>query len=500
MLKKLEIVIVGGGTAGWMCAAALASLAGEKICNITLVESDEIGSVGVGEATLPHMKFFNDRIGIDEADMMKQTQATIKLGIQFVDWGTLGNSYVHPFGSHGARIDGVEFHQQWARVRHLDATKPIDAYSFAIQSALQNKFQFPGQDQQNINSTFSYAYHFDAGLYANYLRRFAEQKNAKRIEGKITHITNHPDNGNITSIVLESGEKISGDYFIDCSGFRSLLLGKNLQAPFEDWSKWLVCNKAFAAPSKVIDELPPYTQSKAKAAGWQWRIPLQHRTGNGYVFCSNYISDDEAASSLLQDINGDALSEPRLLTFTSGRYQKSWTKNCIAVGLASGFLEPLESTSIYLIKAAILNFIKLLPGAHPEQAILDEYNRLMDIEYERIRDFLILHYHLNQRDDSELWRYCRAMEVPDSLKEKIQLFKHRGYVDSYTYGLFSVPSWVSVLAGQDLKQEGMDPFASKISVEMASQKLQGIYQNITSALDEMPSHKAFIAHYCPAKP
>lgn len=499
MLKKLEIVIVGGGTAGWMCAAALSSLVGNKVCNIVLVESDEIGSVGVGEATLPHMKTFNDRIGINEADMMRQTQATIKLGIQFIDWGGVGGSYVHPFGSHGGRIDGVDFHQQWARVRHLDNIKNIDSYSFAIQSALHNKFQFPSDDQSNIKSTFSYAYHFDAGLYANYLRLFSEKKNVKRIEGKITHITNHPDNGNISSIILASGEKISGDYFIDCSGFRSLLLGDNLQENFEDWSKWLVCDKAFAVASEITDDLPPYTQSKAKSAGWQWRIPLQHRTGNGYVFCSQYISDDEAASSLLHDIKGGSISTPRLLTFRSGRYKKSWTKNCIGIGLASGFLEPLESTSIYLIKAAILNFIKLLPGANPDSAILNEYNRLMDIEYERIRDFLILHYHLNQRDDSELWRYCRNMDVPDSLKEKIKIFKHRGYVDSYAYGLFSVPSWISVLAGQNLMQEGVDPFASKITEDAASQKLHGIYQDIDHALSGVPSHKEFLAKYCAAK-
>lgn len=499
MLKQLEIVIVGGGTAGWMCAAALASLVGEKVCKIILVESDEINSVGVGEATLPHIKDFNDRIGINEADMMRQTQATIKLGIQFVDWGRLGGSYIHPFGKHGKHIGGVEFHQQWARVRHLDGIKNIDSYSFAIQSALQNKFQLPDKDPQKINSTFSYAYHFDAGLYASYLRQFAEQKNVNRIEGKVVNIINNPDNGNIESIILASGEKINGDYFIDCSGFRSLLLSGNLQASFEDWSKWLVCDKAFAVASEATDELPPYTQSRAKSAGWQWKIPLQQRTGNGYVFSSQYISDDEAANSLLGDINGKAISEPKLLTFKAGRYQKSWIKNCIGIGLASGFLEPLESTSIYLIQAAILNFIKLLPGSHPEVALLNEYNRLMDIEYERIRDFLILHYHLNQRDDSDLWRYCRVMDIPESLKEKINLFKHRGYVDSYKYGLFSLPSWISVLTGQSLMQEGFDPFASKVATGAVSHKLNELRLDIAKALDDTPAHKAFIAKYCPAK-
>jgi tryptophan 7-halogenase len=499
MLKKLEIVIVGGGTAGWMCAAALASLVGEKICKISLVESDEINSVGVGEATLPHMKEFNDRIGIDEADMMSQTQATFKLGIQFVDWGRLGGSYIHPFGTHGEPIGGVEFHQQWARVRHLDGVKNIDSYSFAIQSALHNKFQFPEKDPQKINSTFSYAYHFDAGLYAAYLRRFAEQKHVNRVEGKIVSVINDPDNGNIKSLMLASGEKIDGDYFLDCSGFKSLLLSENLHATFDDWSKWLVCDKAFAVASETTSDLPPYTQSKAKSAGWQWKIPLQQRTGNGYVFSSDFISDDEAVHSLLNDIEGKTISEPKLLTFTAGRYQKSWVKNCIGIGLASGFLEPLESTSIYLIQAAILNFVKLLPNQHPEAPLVSEYNRLMDLEYERIRDFLILHYHLNQRDDSDLWRYCRAMDIPESLKEKITLFKHRAYVDSYKYGLFALPSWVSVLTGQNLVQEGCDPFASKASAGAVCQKLNALSFDIAKALADTSAHKAFIEKYCPVK-
>ena len=497
MYKPLEIVIVGGGTAGWMCAAALASLVGEKICKIILVESDEISTVGVGEATLPHMKDFNDRIGIDEADMMRQTQATIKLGIQFVDWGRLSGSYVHPFGKHGKQIGGVEFHQQWARVQNSEKTKNIDLYSFAIQSALKNKFQFPDNNPQKINSTFSYAYHFDASLYAPYLRKFSEQKNVTRIEGKVVNVVNNSDSGNLESIVLTSGQIIRGDFFIDCSGFRSLLLNKNLQVSFEDWSKWLVCDRAFAVPSEALNELPPYTQSKAKSAGWQWRIPLQQRTGNGYVFSSHYISEDEAASSLLGDIDGEVTSQPRLLTFKAGRYKKTWVKNCIAIGLASGFLEPLESTSIYLIQAAILNFIKLFPGQYPDTAALNEYNRLMDIEYERIRDFLILHYHLNQRDDAELWRYCRNMEIPESLQEKITLFKHRGYVDTYKYGLFSLPSWISVFTGQNLIQQGFNPLVSKVTTDVVSQKLNELQLEIAETLSNADTHKTFIAQYCP---
>lgn len=499
MSKQLEIVIVGGGTAGWMCASALASLAGEKICKITLVESDEIGSVGVGEATLPHMKDFNDRIGINEADVMQQTQATMKLGIQFVDWGKIGNSYIHPFGKHGELIGGAEFHQQWARLKQKNNIKNIDAYSYAIQSSLQNKFQFPDKDQKNISSTFSYAYHFDASLYAKYLRRFSEKKQVQRIEGKISSVTSNSVNGHIESVILENGKQINGDFFIDCSGFKSLLLANHLKSSFDDWSKWLVCDRAFAVPSNVIADLPPYTQSRAKKAGWQWKIPLQHRTGNGYVFCSQYISDDEAAASLLADISGNAQAEPGLLKFKAGRYRQTWIKNCLAVGLSSGFLEPLESTSIYLIQIAILNFIKLLPGKIPNEALIREYNRLIDFEYERIRDFLILHYHLNERDDSELWRYCRHMDIPESLKEKISIFKHRGYVDSYKYGLFSLPSWISVLHGQNVAQEGVDPFTARTSVDVVSNKLNALLAEIEHGLRPVSTHKEFLSNYCSAK-
>ncbi|MET0356304.1 MAG: tryptophan halogenase family protein [Cellvibrio sp.] len=499
MSKPVNIVIVGGGTAGWMCASALAAVVGEKICTITLVESDEIASVGVGEATLPHMREFNERLGIDEADMMQQTNATFKLGIQFVDWGKMGNSYIHPFGKHGELIGGVNFHQQWQRIKHQQNVKDIDAYSYAIESCIQNKFQFPSKNTDKINSTYSYAYHFDASLYARYLRKFSEQKHVKRIEGQIISVANDPDNGNITSVTLADGHSIGGDFFIDCSGFRSLLLKQNLGSEFDDWSTWLVCDKAFAVPSENISPLAPYTRSTAKKAGWQWKIPLLHRTGNGYVFCSKYISDDEAVSSLLTGLDSKPLADPRLIKFKAGRYKKSWIKNCLAVGLSSGFLEPLESTSIYLIQVAIINFIKLFPTTIPDDALIREYHRLMDCEYERVRDFLILHYHLNQRDDSELWRYCREMDIPASLSQKITLFKHRGYVDNYKYGLFALPSWISVFNGQDLGQESIDPFALNVPAHEVSSRLDNLLVDIKQNLMTVPSQEIFIADYCRAK-
>jgi tryptophan halogenase len=499
MSEQLEIVIVGGGTAGWMCASALASIVGDKVCNITLIESDEIASVGVGEATLPQMKEFNDRVGINEADMMQQTNATIKLGIEFVDWGSIGNSYIHPFGKHGDQIGGSAFHQQWARVKQHNNIPKIDAYSYAIESCIQNRFEFPSQDTSQINSTYSYAYHFDASLYAAYLRKLSEQKRVKRVEGKIVNVFNDPSSGAIASIELADGRSVRGDFFIDCSGFKSLLLEKKLKAEFDDWSDWLVCDKAYAVPSENTSAPPPYTRSTAKQAGWQWKIPLQHRTGNGYVFCSDYISDDEAAGSLLQSLDGKPLADPRLIKFKAGRYKKSWVKNCLAIGLSSGFLEPLESTSIYLIQVAIINFIKLFPRKIPDDTLIGEYHRLMDNEYERVRDFLILHYHLNQRDDSELWRYCRAMSVPDSLKQKIAIFKHRGHVDSYKYGLFALPSWISVFNGQGLDQEGIDPFVFNTPVFDVNAKLDNLLADIKNKVMNAPTHEAFIANYCPAK-
>lgn len=497
MSQELKIVIVGGGTAGWMTAAALVSMANKNICQVTLVESDQIGSVGVGEATLPQMKDFNDYIGINEADMMQKTNATFKLGIEFVNWGKIGNSYIHPFGKFGEAISGIDFHQLWNSLK--GTAEPIEAYSFAVEACRQNRFDFPVVDQSEINSTYAYAYHFDAGLYAQYLRRFAEERGLSRVEGKIRSVSQNPDSGFIQAVELESGEVISGDFFIDCSGFQSLLLGKKLHAKWDDWSPWLVCDRAIAVQSERSSFFPPYTRSTAKLAGWQWRIPLQHRTGNGYVYCSEFISDEDARQSLLDDLDAPVIKEPKILKFKAGRYKNSWEKNCIAVGLASGFLEPLESTSIYLIQVAIINLLKLMPGKIPDNTLIDEYNRLVDVEYERVRDFLILHYHLNDRDDGELWRYCRNMSVPDSLKLKMQLFKHRGYVDTYKYGLFAPPSWISVFLGQGLQQLNIDPYVQNIPQQAAENKLRELSARIKRKLDLMPLHSDFIADYCPSK-
>lgn len=499
MREPLEIVVVGGGTAGWMSAIALASATNNQICKITLVESEEIGSVGVGEATLPQIKEFNDRVGINESDMMKFTQATFKLGIEFVNWGKQGTSYIHPFGKHGEAIQGNEFHQIWGRVRNREGIADIGAYSYAIEAGRKHRFDFPVADGNYINSTYSYAYHFDASLYAPFLKQEALKLGVMRIEGKILSVKKQADSGNIESLTLASGKEISGDFFVDCSGLRSLLLAQELGEEFEDWSPWLLCDRAWALPSVKLEDIPPYTRSTAKEAGWQWRIPLQHRTGNGYVFSSQFSTEQAALDSLERAIDGQTLADARLIKFKAGRYKNSWTKNCVAIGLSSGFLEPLESTSIYLIQVAIQNLLKLFPSKQPNTLAIQEYNRLMDNEYARIRDFLILHYKLNDGSLGDFWQHCRNMEIPESLAEKLEIFKRRGFVDTYNYGLFSLPSWVSVFIGQDWYQEGFDPFALGLTDEDITLQLNKLSTKINAKLADTPTHQAFIKQYCAAK-
>jgi tryptophan halogenase len=494
MSEPLDIVILGGGTAGWMAASALVSLFPKTRCRVRLVESDEIGIVGVGEATLPQIRIFNDTVGVDEAEMLRATNGTFKLGIEFVDWGFKGSRYMHPFGMHGPANMAHIFHHRWLRALDRGWKSDLEDYSFAIQAARKGRFDFPNADQSKIDSTFSYAYHFDASLYSLHLRGIAEQRGAVRTEGKVREVIQDPESGDVRSLVLESGETISADLFIDCSGFRSLLLDKTLGVGWEDWSKWLPCDRAYAVPSER-DELSPYTRSTAMEAGWRWRIPLQHRTGNGYVFSSSFVEEDEAADALLRSLETKALAEPRMLKFKAGRRLLSWERNCVAIGLSSGFLEPLESTSIYLIQAAILQLAPLLPEKRIDPRLRDEFNGLMDLEYERIRDFLILHYKLNIRDDAEIWRYCAAMDVPESLEQKIELFRHSGIVERY-HGLFSPPSWLSVFMGQGLVPENYSPLVDTMPEEKLISFLDGLRSEIRDGIEDMPRHDRFIERYC----
>jgi tryptophan halogenase len=495
-----RIVIVGGGTAGWMTAAALAAkLSGLSIA-IDLVESAEIGTVGVGEATVPHIRHFNAALGLDEADFMRKTQATYKLGIEFRDWGRLGDSYMHPFGAFGAAIGGVGFHHHWLRARHGGEPASIEAYCLPIAAARLGRFAPPSPDPRALASTFSYAYQFDAGLYAAYLRAYAEARGVVRTEGKVADVVLRGADGFIEAVVMESGARLAADLFIDCSGFRGLLIEQALKAGYEDWTHWLPCDRAAAVPCETREASLPYTRATADLAGWRWRIPLQHRVGNGYVYCSNHISDDEAAAVLLSKLEGPAQAEPRFLRFATGRRKKQWSKNCVAIGLASGFLEPLESTSIHLIQVALTTLLELFPERDCAQADQDEYNRVMDLEFERIRDFLVLHYHANQRDDAPFWTARRTMPIPDSLAYRMALFRERGVVAKYKDGFFLEPSWLAVYLGQNLVPAAYDPVSDRTGDAELHARLAAIREAVDRTARGMPTHARWIADFCAATP
>ncbi len=445
---------------------------------------------------MPHIKDFNDYLGIDEAEFMRATQATFKLGIEFVDWGKPGNRYIHPFGTFGQAQGGVDFIHNWTRARLNDKAAPLETYSYAIMAARAGRFDFPSTDAKSLKSTYAYAYHFDAGLYAKFLRGFAERKGIKRVEGKIVEVRQDAG-GNISELVLQSGETVAGDLFIDCSGFRGLLIEQTLKSGWEDWSSWLPCDRAWAVPCASAGELLPYTRATALEAGWQWRIPLQHRTGNGYVFSSAFIDEDAAAARLMGNLDGKAQAEPKLLKFTTGRRKASWMGNCIAVGLASGFLEPLESTSIYLAQIAVTNLLQLFPDRDIDPRLRSAFNRLVDIEYDRVRDFLILHYHAQTRD-GELWAHTRHMRVPDTLTERLEQFRHRGLLRKYKDGLFSPASWLAVYAGQDILPGGYDRLADTAPLPELTGWLDDLERRIRLNVDEMPEHGDFIRGYCAA--
>jgi len=479
-----------------MTAAALAKLLPRR-ADVHLVESEAIGIVGVGEATLPHIRHFNEGLGIDEADFMAATRATFKLGIDFRDWGKIGDSYIHPFGTFGRGNHEVDFHHYWTRLNQETEAPPLGDFSMAIMMAQLNRFALPDPDPAKLQSTFGYAYQFDATLFAPYLRRIAEGLGARRTEGRIVDVELNGETGDIEAVKLQSGERIEGDLFVDCSGFVSLLLGKTLEEPFEDWSQWLPNDRAVAMPCRTETPLAPLTSVIAMESGWRWRIPLQHRTGNGYVYSSAFISDDAAREALVGAVEGEALAEPRVLKFQAGRRRRSWVRNCIGVGLASGFLEPLESTSIYLIQAAITLLVEFFPEKEISPLDRDEFNRLIDLEYDRIRDFLILHYHVTQRADSPFWDYVRTMSVPDSLKEKMDMFRRHGRVVKYREGVFLDASWIAVYIGQGLVPDSYDMRAQLPTSERLRTAMQAFREEVRAAAEAMPDHRAQIERYCP---
>ncbi len=495
MIKK--IVIVGGGTAGWMAAAALARFGGKQF-EITLVESEEIGTVGVGEATIPQIRLFNDSLGIREDEFVRETKGSFKLAIEFVDWLKPGVRYFHGFGAAGRGHGLLPFHHYWLRHRLNGGTSELEEFAPNLQAARRNLFGRPASHHRGVPSNYAYAYHFDAGLYAAYLRRYAERRGVRRIEGKIAGVSLNGLSGHVDSVVLKGDLRVAGDLFIDCSGFRGLVIEQALKSGFEDWSHWLPANSALAIPCASAGPLTPYTRATAREGGWQWRIPLQHRTGNGYVYSNNFVSDDQAAATLLANLDGAALAEPRQLRFTTGKRRQTWKKNCIALGLASGFIEPLESTSIHLIQTGIARLLNFLPADGFGQADVDEYNAQTDFEYAAVRDFITLHYHANQREGSEFWRYCREMKLPDSLAHKIALFQTNGRIQRYNLELFDIPSWLQVMWGQGLRPRGYHPFADNVS-QKDFDELLGTCRNSTSrVVAELKEHQVFIDENCRA--
>ena len=482
-------MIVGGGTAGWMTAAALSHRLGDRGVAITLVESDAIGTVGVGEATLPHIRSFNASMGLDEAEMMALTQATIKLGIQFVGWGRPGEAYIHPFGDYGAPLDGVPFHHLWTRRRLEGAPSVLDDHSLAVRMAEADRFEPPSDDPDSLRSTYNYAFQMDATLYAAYLSKVSQQRGVARVEGRITRV--HHEDDRVSAVELESGERVEGDLFVDCSGFRALLIGDALSEPFEEWGHWLPCDRAWAVPCEQTGPSSPYTRATARAAGWQWRIPLQHRVGNGHVYSAAHMSDDEARAVLVGSLEGPPTADPRPLRFRAGCRRRPWRGNVVAVGLSGGFLEPLESTSIYLIQEGITHLVDLFPG--PDTLTLDaaEYNGRMSLEFDRIRDFLVLHYVANQRDEP-FWRELREMAWPDSLAETVDAFRSRGLLPDYDLGVFRPLSWLAVLVGQNIVPGGHDPRADRFDAGAVDRHMEGVRAGVRDAVAATGEHVAYL--------
>lgn len=497
MIKN--IVIVGGGTAGWMTAAALSRHL-PKQCHIRLIESDQIATVGVGEATIPVIRTFNTGLGIDEQEFMRETNATFKLGIRFQNWGEIGEDYYHAFGFYGFPINDVSFHHYWMKLQQLNPdTAPIHEYNMPFMASVYDKFEHQQFDSSALASRYFYAFQFDAALYAQYLRKWSEARGVTRIEGKVNQVTQNPETGFIESVTLESGECVEGELFIDCSGFRALLMNQTLNIGYKDWSHWLPVNRAWAVSTAYESDdtpIPPYTRARALTAGWQWRIPLQNRTGDGNVFSESFISEEEALDQFLENLEGQTINEPRLLKFTTGKREKIWHKNCVCIGLSSGFLEPLESTSIAIIQGAILLLIRNFPNKDFDPATEHEFNRRMNIKYEESRNFLILHYHLTRRNDTEFWNYCRTMDIPDELRHRMNVFRHRGHTAHKSSDLFIEHNWLQVLFGQGMKPESYDPRVDNVEPAELERLLADMRNDIAKAAAAMPTHNETLARYC----
>ena len=485
-----RLVIAGGGTAGWLAAAALSNQF-HGLLDIVLIESDEIGTIGVGESTIPPIRTFHRLMGIDEQEFMRATAATFKLGISFENWGKIGDRYIHPFGITGRSTWAVGFHHFWLHALRNGIQSEFGEYCLEHQAAKAGKF-FTGPKAE-----VNYAYHLDAGVYAKFLRKFSEKFGVRRIEGKIREVKQH-DNGFIASLLLESGQLVEGDLFIDCTGFRGLLIEQTLKTGYEDWNQWLPCDAAVAVQTESVGPAIPYTRAIAHEAGWRWRIPLQHRVGNGLVYCSRFMSDQEATDKLLREVEGKTIISPRVIKFRTGRRLKSWNKNVIALGLASGFVEPLESTSIQLIMTGLTRLIYLFPFPQVTQTIVDQYNEESQTEQERVRDFIILHYCATQRDDSEFWRYCANMQVPEALARRIQMFRERAHVWQKDGELFRTDSWIQVMLYQGIWPEHYHHLVTAMPQQDLVRFLEGVRTTINRAVEQMPTHQEFVDRYARA--
>ena len=491
-----SIVIVGGGTAGWMTAAALSQHFHNMAVTIKLVESSQLGTVGVGEATIPTLRRFYAKLGFSDIEVIRATQATCKLGIEFQDWHSPGSSFIHPFGLFGVPVKNTPFHHYWLKARQLGQHAPLSDYSLGINLARHNKFCFPQAKPESNLQVFDWALHFDASLFAELMRTYAVNQQVEHIDGKISEVHCHQSNGHISALQLENGQLIKGDLFIDCSGFQGLLINKTLKCGYLDWSEWLVCDRAFAVQTESSGEPVPRTIAKAHTAGWQWKIPLQHRTGNGHVYSSRYISDEQALQTLVEHLPAKPLHAPRQFSFVPGRRTQAWTKNCIAVGLAAGFLEPLESTSIALVETAIDKIILSFPQAEYSQLEIDRFNSVTATEYERVRDFIILHYKTNQRTDSAMWRDCRAMSVPSSLQEKMQAFKSRGELERKPWEIFGPDSWLAIYAGMDYLPQTYAAQVDNMPNDYLLHNLANMRDSIKTMVNAVPLHTEFLKRFC----
>ena len=494
-VSQLRIVVVGGGTAGWMTAAALGRFC--ENASITLVESDEIGTVGVGEATIPHIVTFNQALGIDEAEFLAATGATYKLGIAFEGWGAPDESYVHAFGQVGRGIGLLPFHHYWLRARSLGIAKPFGHYLLNTIILAGDRFAHIERKPDNPLPPVPYAFHFDASLYARFLRGFAEKRGVVRQEGRIVAVNRHPTSGDVASVTLANGTQVDGELFIDCSGFRGLLIEQEMEAGFEDWSHWLPCDRATAVPCAGVTPVTPYTRAIARKAGWQWRIPLQHRIGNGHVYCSRHISEDEATSILLANLDGERMADPRTLRFTTGRRRKAWVRNVVAIGLSSGFIEPLESTSIHLIQTAVNRLLELLPRGEISEFARESYNARAAFEMERLRDFIVLHYHANGRVGEAFWDELRAMDIPDSLHQRIELFRETGGVFPSLDELFDLRGWVQVMIGQGIMPQRWHPLADTLEESRLRHFLEMTEQAYLQEAARLPDHGVYVSRFAP---